>query len=203
MIVQTPASKVIIFSTAFAAAIAINITGCVKRVTPASVTPVYAATLQANAVSPLGMVNPFLCSTNAAKLTCIATVDVNFQRGMQWVKVSRGYQVIFDKLSGQGTGILWFGCAAANTCDGFFIFGSDTINTVPVEPARYWSTKGTDYVGTVPTGSLPIIELSWQGEGLYTMIDRWSGPSASPVLKPGSGIILTCIKDTCTISTKP
>jgi len=162
------------------------------------------STLQANQVSPLGIINPFLCSIDPAtqKLTCVATTDVNFRRGLQTLKVQRGYQFSYDKITGLGKAYLWFGCAATNTCDGFFIFASDVLNAVPVEPARYWNTKGTNYVGVIPLGSLPILEVTSDNQGFYQILDIWSGPLTGPVIQSGSGIVVTCVKDVCTITSK-
>ena len=149
------------------------------------------------AVSPTDITSPFLCRITTTELACVATVDVRFKRGESEVQFPRGHQFAFNTPKGAGTGTVWFGCAGANSCSGYFMFGSKKVSVVPIEPARYWN--GAEE-GTVPEGSLGIVDVVVENSTFTKLANRWAGSTAPHILKPGGNVTISCTNDTCTIS---
>lgn len=157
-------------------------------------------TLAAVGVTPYDFVSPFVCTISQQELTCMASMDVRFRRGQAESQIMRGYQFRFSQPKGNGSGTLWFGCAGANECGGgYFMFGSPTVAVTPVEPARYW--KGGD-PKLVPYGSLGIAEVDINNDQFSQIRNRWVGSIAPPLIKEGSGVVVTCTDQACTISLK-
>lgn len=157
-------------------------------------------TVAAVGVTPYDFVSPFVCTISQQELVCMASMDVRFRRGQAETQIMRGYQFRFNQPKGDGSGTVWFGCAGSNECGGgYFMFGSPKASVVPVEPARFW--QGGDPV-LVPHGSLGIIEVDIANSQFSQIRNRWSGSIAPPLMKAGSGIVLTCTDQACTVSVK-
>lgn len=180
--------------------LAVLATSCQKspRIpTPQSTTSGIVATV---GVSPWDFVSPFVCRMSATELTCMAAQDVRFRRGQLETQIDRGYQFGFSTPSGTGTGAVWFGCAGSNECGGgYFMFGSPSVSVKPIEPARFWNGGNP---ATVPYGSLGIVEVDIQNGQFSQIRNRWTGSIAPPQLKAGSGVVVSCTEQACTVSLK-
>ena len=169
-------------------------TGC--KPTPRTDAPLPLATV---AVSPSDVVSPFLCRISVSDLTCVATVDVRFKRGERETQFPRGHQFQWHTPKGSGTGTVWFGCAGSNSCDGYFMFGSNKVTVTAVEPARFWNAAPE---GIVPEGSAGIADVVVRNDGFSELHNRWTGSVAMHILKPGPNTTISCSADTCTIGMK-
>lgn len=148
-------------------------------------------------VTPYDMVSPFVCRQTITDITCMATVEVRFRRGATETTIPRGHQFTFTTPKGQGKGIVWFGCAGANSCPGYFMFASDTVTVTPIEPARSWAApKGY----AIPLTSTPILDVDVNSNQFVQIRNRWPGVIVPPTLKAGEGITIACTDDACTIS---
>lgn len=150
-------------------------------------------------VTPYDSVSPFVCTISVSELVCMASMDVRFKRGQSEVQIMRGYQFRFGTPKGNGMGTVWFGCAGTNECQGFFMFGSPNVSVVPVEPARFWQGGAS---GLVPYGSLGIIEVDIEADQFRQIRNRWAGSLAPPLMKAGTGVVVTCTDQACTVSLK-
>ena len=77
------------------------------------------------------------------------------------------------------------------------MFGSKKVSVVPIEPARYWN--GAEE-GTVPEGSLGIVDVVVENSTFTKLANRWTGSSSPHIFKAGSNVTISCTNDTCTIS---
>ena len=180
---------------------ALLLTGCHKH--PRVITPATSpdGSVTNIAITPYDFASPFVCRMTTKDLTCMASIDVRFRRGQLETQIARGYQFGFHTPTGSGIGVIWFGCAAQNECGpGYFMFGGSTARVTPVDPARVWDkAPGTGYV---PYGSLGIIEVEINESQFLTIRNRWAGSIAPPLIKEGSGTVVTCTDQSCTVSLK-
>ena len=154
------------------------------------------------ALGPYQYFSPFTCSMTSTVLRCVAAVDVSFLRGQTQYFIPRGYTFEFNTPKGtKGSGQIWYGCAGLNECAGFFMFGSNTVTVVPVEPARCWcSDKASETL--VPHGSIPLFSVDIQDNQFIGIRPTFSGQNSYPLLLAGPGINVSCTPLACTVSLK-
>lgn len=180
-----------------------GLTSCAKPGTTASTPPSLPRTVPvaiAPAVtSPAAVMSPWLCVMQPQQLYCQAATDIVLRRGQKETRVARGSMIGWTGPTGSGQYQVWFGCTGTNSCEGGFIWSSPTAKVVPYLDSTI-VVAGKENV--IPHGSIGIISGQIDNGNFSTVVDRWAGALAPPILRPGNGTTVSCVDDACTISVK-